>query len=249
MSSTILRSEVHFHDAECGAYRADLPLFERLAAERGEPVLDLGCGTGRAALELVARGPWFVAVHRDRSLVAALAERAAGRGLTELIEAVAADVRGLSLDGRRLPLAIAPMQLLQLLDSAGRQEALRRTRALLEPGGLLCTVLLDEGSGFGSGPAEPLPDVREVDGWVHSSLPLEVNEDRRSIEVVRLRQLVGPDGSLSERRHSVRLERLAPAKLEGEAARAGFRPLGREMIGATGEHVGSVAVLLEAGDG
>ncbi len=39
-----------WHDAECGAYAADLALWEELAAAAGGPVLDLGCGTGRVAL-------------------------------------------------------------------------------------------------------------------------------------------------------------------------------------------------------
>ena len=45
---------IAWHDAECGSYRADLPLWRELADEAGGPVLDLGCGSGRVALDLAA---------------------------------------------------------------------------------------------------------------------------------------------------------------------------------------------------
>ncbi len=41
---------VVWHDIECSAYRADLPLWRELAAEYGDPILDVGAGTGRVAL-------------------------------------------------------------------------------------------------------------------------------------------------------------------------------------------------------
>ena len=40
---------VIWHDLECGAYAEDLPLWRALAAEHGDPVLDVGAGTGRVS--------------------------------------------------------------------------------------------------------------------------------------------------------------------------------------------------------
>src|SRR5439155_27271172 len=47
-------TEVMWHDLECGGYVEDLPLWRELAGDG--PVLDLGCGTGRVALDLAAHG-------------------------------------------------------------------------------------------------------------------------------------------------------------------------------------------------
>jgi len=49
-----------WHDIECGAYTADLPLWEELAA--GGAVLDVGAGTGRVALRLARAGCAMTAV-------------------------------------------------------------------------------------------------------------------------------------------------------------------------------------------
>ena len=49
-------SGVIWHDLECGGYRADLPLWRELAEHEGSPVLDVGAGTGRVALDLARRG-------------------------------------------------------------------------------------------------------------------------------------------------------------------------------------------------
>ena len=49
-------SAVIWHDLECGGYVEDLTLWQSLADEQGDPVLDVGAGTGRVALALARRG-------------------------------------------------------------------------------------------------------------------------------------------------------------------------------------------------
>jgi SAM-dependent methyltransferase len=241
-----LPPEVAWHDAECGGYGADLAHWERLASERGGIVLDLGAGTGRVALHLAARGHGVVAVEHDEALLTALRERAEGRRAP--IEAVGGDVRELDL-GRRFPLAIAPMQLVHLLGGeAGRRAAFARVREHLAPGGAFALTILQEPIGAGGTP-DPMPDVREVDGWVHSSLPLEVRVSPDRIELVRLRQLVSPSGRLSEELDTTNLDRIEPAQLDRDLESAGLHVVGSEPIAETAEHVGSLLVIAEAGDG
>ena len=61
---------VVWHDVECAGYAADLPTWRALAEEAGGPgVLDLGCGTGRVAIDLAARGHDVTALDADPELV------------------------------------------------------------------------------------------------------------------------------------------------------------------------------------
>lgn len=229
-----------WHDVECGAYAADLPLWEELAEERGDPVLELGCGTGRVALHLARRGHRLVGLDRDPDLLAALAERDADLSLST----VEADARAFELS-EPVSLVLAPTHLLQLLpEAAQRVECLRSVAAALRPGGLLAAAII-ESMPEADGAPPPLPDVREVDGWVYSSMAIEAAVGPGEIVVRRLRQLVAPDGSLSEEPNEVRIATFSAEQLEAEAAACGLTPAGRREIPPTSMHEGSLVVLLE----
>lgn len=229
-----------WHDVECGSYAADLPLWEELAARTGGPVLELGCGTGRVALHLARRGHEVVGLDRDPELLAALAER--GDGLP--VSTLEADARSFALEPPAA-LVLAPTHLLQLLADAGeRSECLASVAAALRPGGLLAAAIIEE-MPEPDGAPPPLPDVREVDGWVYSSLATEAAVEPGEIVVRRLRQTVSPEGSLREEPNEVRIATFAAATLEREASAHDLVPAGRHEIPPTELHVGSVVVLLE----
>jgi len=234
-----------WHDVECAAYEVDLPLWERLAAERGSPVLDLGCGTGRVALHLARRGHRVRALDIDPQLVAVLEERASGEQLD--VDPAVADIRALSEPAGVYPLVIVAMQLIQMLEGrAERLAALRGIAATLRPGGLAALAIVDDpGVVVGEASSNTVPDVREVNGWVHSSLPLEVVEDDGRIAVRRLRQLVSPAGELSESQHIDSLDVLDVPALVAESEAAGLLTAGVERIADSELHVGSAVVLLE----
>lgn len=244
-----------WHDVECGSYGADLPLWEELAERCGGPVLELGCGTGRVGLHLARRGHHVYGLDRDRELLAVLAERAAdlrpsgvGKKSAAVVEPsvvpVQADARSFEL-AEPVALALAPTHLLQLLPSkAERTECLQSVAAALRPGGLLAASIIEEMPEADDAPP-PLPDVREVDGWVYSSLAVEAAVGPGEIVVRRLRHAVSPAGELSEEPNEVRIATFSAASLEADAAAVGLRPAGRHEIPETGLHVGSTAVLLE----
>jgi SAM-dependent methyltransferase len=236
---------VAWHDVECASYAADLPVWRELAGERSGPLLDVGCGTGRVALDLAGRGHEVTALDSDAELVRELSARARDRDLR--VDAVTADARSFAL-GRRFALAIAPMQVFQLLGGPdGRRAALERAREHLEPGGLVAVALADP---FEAVPPDdalpPVPDVREQDGWVLSSQPVAVRPENGTVAIDRLRQLVSPAGELSEELYTVRLDTVGADELEREAERAGLRPAGRRPVPPTPDHVGSTVVLCEA---
>src|ERR1700724_1119764 len=75
--------EVIWHDLECGGYDADLALWRELAGgsndgSSADPILEIGAGSGRVALDLARAGHRVTALDLDRRLLDALSTRAAG---------------------------------------------------------------------------------------------------------------------------------------------------------------------------
>jgi SAM-dependent methyltransferase len=242
VSAGSISAAVIWHDVECGSYSADLALWDRLASEADGAVLDVGCGTGRVALPLARREHEVIGLDIDAELIAGLERRAAGLPLRTVV----ADARDFQLD-EQVELALAPMQTLQLLDdSADRVTCLRAVAAHLRPGGRFAAAIL-EGMPEPDGSPPPLPDVRELDGWVYSSLAVEAAVGPGEILIRRLRQTVSPAGALEEEDNEVRITTFAAAQLEAEAAEAGLAPLARHAIPATDIHVGSTVVVLGKG--
>jgi SAM-dependent methyltransferase len=231
--------DVLWHDLECGAYDADLPLWERLAVGADGPVLDLGCGSGRVALHLARHGHRVVGIDTDAGLVAALNERAAGLPA----EAAVADARDFELE-EQFGLVVGPMQLAQLLGGAdGLSRCLDRAARHLEGGGRAAFAIVERLPAPVEAPP-PLPDACEVDGWVHSSLPLESAIDDGRLVVRRLRQSVSPSGEFSEGVDEVELTALSAAELGRAGREAGFRAAERVQVPPTDDHVGSTVVIL-----
>jgi SAM-dependent methyltransferase len=235
---------VIWHDVECGGYAEDLSLWRSLVAEHGEPVLDVGAGTGRIALDLARCGHEVVALDHDQALIAELARRAADLKVT----AVTGDARDFDL-GRQFALCIVPMQTIQLLGGAdGRGAFLECARRHLQPGGLLAVAIAPELELFEvvDGGLSPLPDIREVDGIVYSSLPTAVRADREGFLLERRRERISATGSRSVEQDVIRLDRLTGDELESEARDVGLHPAGRTAVAATDDYVGSEVVLLRA---
>ena len=230
---------VIWHDVECGAYAADLPLWRELAARAGGPVLDLGAGTGRVALDLAGRGVEVHALDVDATLLAALRDRAAGLAVTTH----EADARDFDL-GLRFPLILAPMQTLQLLGGAAeRGSCLRAVKRHLAPGGRFVAALANALDTYGEVEA-PVPDLREVDGVVYASRPVAVRDDGDGFVLERRRERVATDGTRTVTDDRIRLDRVAPGTLEAEARRAGFTVEPRLAVAETEDHVGSEVVVL-----
>lgn len=238
-------ASVIWHDVECAAYDLDLPLWRELADAAGGPVLDIGCGTGRVALDLARRGCDVTAVDSDPELVRELASRARRRTLR--VKTIAADARSLDTGGT-FALALAPMQVVQLLGGPeGRRAALGSVRRHLAPGALLAAALADPYEGVPDGEwLPPLPDIRETGGWVYASTPVAVRREGGAAAIDRHRQSVSPAGEVSEWVATISLDLVTPAELEAEAAGCGFVARERRWVPETKEWTGSTVVMLEA---
>jgi SAM-dependent methyltransferase len=229
---------VAWHDVENGSYDADLFLWRELADAADGVILDLGSGTGRVAVDLVARGHDVVALDADPDLLAVL------RGRAPAVETVEADARDFEL-GRTFGVVLAPMQLAQILGGpAGRVAMLERVHAHLIPGGTFAAaltdlreVVLDETA------SPPLPDMLERDGWVYSSQPVSLAADDAGLKVERRRKAVSPNGEIQETMATIAFDFVSADRFEAEARAAGLEPAGRREVPETLDHFGSTVVL------
>lgn len=247
-----IASSADWHLLECGGYGADLPSLRRLA-EGCDLVGDLGCGCGRVARELARTGVEVVAIDHDPNLLESLDRIAGSGGVSAEIRAVEADVTvpGWSGDLPRPMLAIAAMQLWQVLPAAGALNLAEEVAGWLTSRGLFAVAVLDperselSASGVATAAAELRPNLREVDGWVLSSEVTAVRESRREIEVHRLRQQVSPDGDVMCTASVDRLRRVSLDEVERELRSTGFEPLERIPIPAEPESVPCAIIVAE----
>jgi SAM-dependent methyltransferase len=234
-----------WHEVECGDYTADLALWEELAGQTDKPIMELGCGAGRVTLHLAEKtGLLVIGLDHNRKLVEAIWER--GHGTTA--DAEQEDIRAFEALATKFSLVIAPMQLIQLLsDSLERVSCLSCAADSMLTGALAAFAIVEEmpePAPPGTS-APPLPDVREIEGWIYSSLPLEPVTLPEAILLRRLRQTVDPDGNMSEELNEIELAMLSAETLEEEGRAAGLRPTGQRQIPSTEAHVGSTVVLFE----
>jgi SAM-dependent methyltransferase len=235
---------VVWHDLECGPYVEDLPLWRALAQEFGDPVLDVGAGTGRVTLDLARHGHRVTALDRDQELLAELARRAEGLD----VETVVADARAFEL-GRRFALCVVPMQTIQLLAGpAGRDEFLRCARRHLQDEGLLAIAISETLEPYEvlDGMLGPYPDMCELDGVVYSSQPTAVRLDKGGFVLERRRETVTAGGERTVEADTIRLDRLTAEQLEDEAHSVGLQIAGRASVLETNDYVGSTVVMFRA---
>jgi SAM-dependent methyltransferase len=235
-----VNADVIWHDIECGSYAADLPLWRELAREAAGPVLDVGAGTGRVALDLARAGHRVTALDRDPELLATLAERADGLPVDTLV----ADAAGFDAGEAAFALVAVPMQTIQLLpDAAARAGFFTSARRALAPGGLVALAIADSLESFESLEL-PLPDTGEAGGWRYVSQPTAVRQVEGGTRIERLRHTIAPGGDRTTAEDVVMLTAVTAGELEREGAAAGLRALPGRSVEPTDDHVGSTVVLL-----
>ena len=116
---------------------SDRHFFLDLIREYGEPVLDVGCGTGRLLLDYLALGVDIDGVDNSSEMLAILRRKAVDSGLDVTGRIFQQTMESLRLL-RRYRTIIVPSSSFQLLiDPEAARQALRRFFEHLEPGGTL----------------------------------------------------------------------------------------------------------------
>src|SRR5215212_4917473 len=123
----------------------DIDFYRRLAEERGGPVLDVGCGTGRVAVALAEGGLEVVGVDLSPSMLRLAEERRAllPSEIAARLSFAQGDMTTLAL-GRRFALVVTPSRVFQfMLTTAAQRAALGALKAHLQPRGRLVLDLFD----------------------------------------------------------------------------------------------------------
>ena len=182
-----MNAKVMWHDVECGGYVADLPLWRRLAREAGGPVLDVGAGTGRVALDLARAGHEVTALDIDPELLAELEARADGLPVRTMVADAAGfdagDLRpggGADADDPAAPRPARASSPPRGAPSPPADSSRSRSPSALEP--------------FEREIELPQPDTGEADGWRYLSQPTAVRETDGGMRIERLRHTIGPAG-------------------------------------------------------
>jgi SAM-dependent methyltransferase len=227
--------------AESCGYTADLPVWTELTAGQG-PVLDLGCGIGRVARHLARSGTEVVGLDFDPLLVDDL-NRLSGDEPVRGVAGDATELAGVDLGLEKFEAILAPQQLLHIVGGeVSRQKLIEGVKERLETGGLAAFAISEWVPGE-SREVEVLPDIREIGNWVYASRPVAVEDDGDALTVVRLRQIVAPDGSFEESHDSITLDRMDRHTLAEEISEAGLAAVRTIEVPETERHIATVVVV------
>jgi SAM-dependent methyltransferase len=126
--------------------RRDVPFWQRLAAEAGGPVLELGCGTGRVSIPLARAGVKLVGVDRSAPMLARALARTPGTSKSPRTPRtsriapppsfVRGDIRALPFARRGFAMVLAPYGILQsLIRERDLGATLESVARVIRPGG------------------------------------------------------------------------------------------------------------------
>ncbi len=112
---------------------ADVAFFRQMARRCGDPILELGCGTGRVAVPLAADGHRVVGIDRSAAQLERAQRRAEAARVS--LELVVADMRDFALP-EPFSLILIPANTFLVLDPTERPACLARVREHLTRDGL-----------------------------------------------------------------------------------------------------------------
>lgn len=197
----------------------DVAFYRAVCERQGGVALELGCGTGRILLELLAAGLDATGMDRSLPMLAQLQKDARARGLASP-RVVQGDLRALPLRGA-FATVLAPYSLVTYLtDDATLDAFLHEARALLAPGGVL---VLDA---FVPRDVAAFDDFRLDYRRPHGTGFLERHKR------------IGTAGGINTIERRYRLLDAGDGLIDEFTTRECIRPYGTQALRAAGEHAG-----------
>ncbi len=190
-----------FFDFEFADYADDLPVLEAYAARTGGPILELGCGTGRALIPLARAGFNVTGIDLSPAMLARAHTKAEAAGVAKRITLLEGDYTEAALGGPHRFAFTVMNTFLQLPDQQAQVRALRHWRGHLAPRGLLLIdVLLPDMATF-AGLDGRLELVRswtdpETGRTVLKFLSRTVDPAAQMLHIHHIYDEIGPEGQV-----------------------------------------------------
>jgi len=216
----MLPSLIHGHH---NRYLEDLPFWLGLAQQTGDPLLELGCGTGRVLIPLAEAGYSTIGLDYDlamlRFLLANISQQTKNKPVL-----VASDICKFNL-AAQFPLIILPCNTYSAFDGDHRKACLGCVRRHLIPGGIFA-VSLPNPALLHSLPARSAPEIE--DEFIHLSTgnPVQVSSSwqrtKGKFKVTWSYDHLLPDGNIEHRAVRVTHQLTSLETYVGEIKRTGL---------------------------
>jgi SAM-dependent methyltransferase len=212
--------------ATAGSTPANKPFYVEAYLSADGPVVELGIGDGRIAVDAALRGRSLIGVDISPAMLQLCRDRATRAGVLDLLTLLEADFRGFELAEPAALIALPYHSLGHLTSMDAKRDALRHIHTQLRPGG---RFVFDD---FFMTPdrierfrrvqlrAEYVsPEGYNALLWVTSL----VDEVAQSMRVVTWQDLLDADGAMAHRRYrTLSLSWMTPAQAAQLLAEAGF---------------------------
>jgi SAM-dependent methyltransferase len=159
-------------DAHHSQHNEDLPFWQNLASLQGNPILELGCGSGRVYIHLIQAGFRVYGLDRDASMLDFLKQQCP-IDLSNRLFLMQGDMRAYILE-LKFPLIICPCNTFTMLTSKERLTSLQRTYQQLTPNGIFA-VALPNPHILRNLPPQPQPELEEIFTHPLSGNPVQVS--------------------------------------------------------------------------
>jgi SAM-dependent methyltransferase len=221
-----------FYDWEYRRRREDVDFYRMLASERGGPILDLGCGSGRLLAPLGRDGFKVLGVDMSPTMLARARARQKGTGGATLL--TRGDLRALPVRGP-FPLVVMAFHTIQhFVDDAELVALLRSVRALLGPKGWFAFDVFFPRADWLNRPSNRRFDrilfrhPKDGQGYEYS-VTHRLDATRRALHMRFHYRRVSPTGEVAKRGAVMRLchRQLSPTEVAALLDRAGLTILSR----------------------
>ena len=185
------------YHAHHSSYTEDLPFWLELAAQAGDPVLELGCGTGRVLIPLAQAGYHTVGLDHDLSMLKFL-QASIGLQESHVLLLVAADICRFNLSAK-FPLIILPCNTFSTLNTEQRVACLRCVGRHLSEDGVFA-VSLPNPELISRLPAQAAAELE--DEFIHPDTgnPVQVSSawrrTKRTLQLTWIYDQLLPDGTV-----------------------------------------------------